>query len=209
MDLHKSLRAAFSGPVFWSRRVAAAASLTVAFTALSGCGGSPLETFDLTAPASGIAQGSPRGQLAVSQPEATPPVDGDRIVVRTGTESVAFLSGAQWSDRLPRLVQTRLIQTFENGHSLGAVGRAGDRLTPNATLTSEIRRFEIDVTTGQAVVEISVKLITEGSGHVAKAKIFTVRAPGSATDGPQAAAALDAALGQTLRQIVAWTVGRG
>jgi cholesterol transport system auxiliary component len=147
-------------------------------------------------------------QIAVIDPFAAPPLASDRIVVRTGPESVAFLGGAQWSDRLTRLVQTRLIQTFENGHSLRAVGRPGDKMTPDASLQLEIRRFEMDVETGQAVVEISVKFVREGSGRVAAAQIFSGRSPGPAGDGPGAAAALDTALAQVLRQIVVWTVAR-
>ncbi len=177
--------------------------------ALAGCGGSAPATFDLTAPTSGIGGRPTRAQILVAEPNATSPVDGDRIVVRTGAESVAYLSGAQWAERLPRLIQTRLIQTFENGKSLRSVGRVGDKMVADSTLTTEIRRFEIDVTTGQAVVEMSAKLVGEMSGRVMAAKIFSASAPGSASDGAAAAAALDAALSSVLRQIVAWTSARG
>ncbi len=180
------------------------AAVACGLALLSACGGSAPATFDLTAPRSGITARAARGQMLVAEPSATSPVDGDRIVVRTGAESVAYLTGAQWSDRLPRLVQTRLIQTFENGKSLRAVGRPGDKIVADSTLTSEIRRFEIDVTTGQAVVEISAKLVGESSGRVIAAKIFTAQTAGSASNGGAAAAALDEALGSVLRQIVAW-----
>ena len=177
---------------------AMAASLTI----LAACGGSAPATFDLTAPTERIVAHA-RGQLAVAEPVTTSAIDSERIVIRTGPESLAYLTGAQWSDRVPRLVQTRLIQTFENGH-VKAVGRAGDRLTADRVLTSEIRRFEIDVTTNEAVVEISAKILADSSGRVAAARIFTTRAPGSAGDGAAAAHALDSALGDALRQIVAW-----
>jgi cholesterol transport system auxiliary component len=176
---------------------------------LAACSGSsPLATFTLSAASAGLPARPVRQQLAVLEPHAAPPLDGDRIVVRTGAESVAFLSGAQWSDRLPRLVQTRLIQTFENAHSLRSVGRPDDKMIAEASLQLEIRRFEMDVESGQAVVEISAKLIQEGSGRVGAAKIFSARTPGPADDGGRAAAALDASLAQVMRQIVAWTVTR-
>jgi cholesterol transport system auxiliary component len=59
----------------------------------------------------------------------------------------------------------------------------------------------MDLSRSEAVVEISVKLVEEGAGRIAAAKIFTARAPG-------AAAALDAALGDVMGQIVMWTAGR-
>jgi cholesterol transport system auxiliary component len=57
-------------------------------------------------------------------------------------------------------------------------------------------------------VEISVKLVEEGAGRIAAAKIFTARAPGGADDGASSVAALDAALGDVMGQIVMWTAGR-
>ena len=118
------------------------------------------------------------------------------------------LTSAQWVERLPSLVQTRLIQTFENGKSLRSVGRPGDKMVADSSLNSEIRKFEINVTTGQANVEISAKLIGETSGRVMAAGIFSAQVPGSASEGANAAAALDAALSQVLRQIVVWTTSR-
>jgi cholesterol transport system auxiliary component len=66
----------------------------------------------------------------------------------------------------------------------------------------------MDLSRCEAVVEISVKLVEEGAGRIAAAKIFIARAPGAADDGPSAAAALDAALGDVMGQIVMWTAGR-
>ena len=183
-------------------------SLAFVLGGLAGCGGSPPATFDLTAPVAGIGGRAARGQIVVTEPNAISPVDGDRIVVRTGPEAVAFLSGAQWAERLPRLVQTRLIQTFENGRSLRSVGRPGDKMVADSSLNSEIRRFEINVMTGLAEVEVSAKLVGERSGRIIAAKIFSAQSPGSASDGAAAASALDAALSQVLRQIVVWTTSQ-
>ncbi len=40
--------------------------------------------------------------------------------MREGAGSLSFLGGGQWADRLPRLIQTRIIQSLENS---GACGR--------------------------------------------------------------------------------------
>ncbi len=174
---------------------------------LAACGASPLATFDLSAPSSGVKARSTRGVLVIPEPSAQAPTDGDRIVVRTGPSAVALVKGAQWTDRLPRLLQSRLIQTFENAKLLRSVSRPGDGVTPDHGLVWDIRRFEMDTTTGQAVVEISVKVL-DTSGHVQAARIFTAQAPGDASQGETACLALDDASNNVLRQIVAWTSAR-
>ncbi|MDB5643292.1 MAG: hypothetical protein JWN07_2609, partial [Hyphomicrobiales bacterium] len=150
---------------------------------------------------------SARGVLVIPEPSASSPTDGERIVVRTGPSAVAVIKGAQWTERLPRLLQSRLIQTFENARLLRSVSRPGDGVTPDRGLVWEVRRFEMDATTGQAVVELSVKVL-DPSGRVLGAQIFTAQAPGDANQGATASLALDVASNEVLRQIVAWASGR-
>ena len=64
----------------------------------------------------------------------------------------------------------------------------------------------MDLSRGEALVEISVKLVEEGAGRIAAAKIFSARVPAASDDA--APAALDAALGEVMGQIVLWTAGR-
>ena len=191
--------------MFFCRPVAAAALAAGLGISLAGCGGSSaVQTFDLTAPVDVRARGA-RGQFIVNEPVAVLPADSERIVIRTGPESVAYLSGAQWADRLPKLLQARLVQTYENAHLLRSVGRPG--MTSDFAVVTEIRRFEVDVTTGQAVVELSVKLVADGSGRIVAAKVFSASMPSPSKGLSEMAAALDAAMGSVLRQIVGWTAG--
>ena len=67
---------------------------------------------------------------------------------------------------MPNLVQTRLIQTFENGSRIAAVGRPGERIVPDFQLNTDIRAFNIEAASGQAVVEITAKLIGDRTGKV-------------------------------------------
>lgn len=189
------------------RRWLCAATLP-ALLALTACGGAALDAYSLSAPRESLTGRASTRQMIVNEPVAGAPYDGERIVVRTGPEAVAYLKGAQWVDRLPRLVQTTMVQAFENARLLRSVGRPGERFVADVSLTSEIRRFDIDVDAGEAVVEISAKIVAEGSGRIIAARIFAARAPASASDGKEAAAALDRALGRMLRELVAWASGR-
>ena len=176
---------------------------------LCGCGGGPPPTtFDLSAlPVGSTLRGTPH-QLVVAEPVATQAIDSDRVVVRPSEGELAYLSGAQWADRLPRLVQTRLIQSFENTHAVRLVGRPGDRLASDRTLETEIRAFELDVKRGEAVVEITAKILDDRTGHLVATQVFAARVPSGGTGGPAATSALDAALAQCMRAIAAWTAAR-
>lgn len=182
-----------------------AACLAALALGLVGCGGSAPATYDLSAPTA-TTGGRLAGALVINEPTAILPIDSDRIVIRTGGESVAYLSGAQWSDRLPRLVQTRLIETFERSGHLGRVGRPG--LAASYVLVTELRRFEVDVARNEAVVEISARIVSDSAARIVAAQVFTAAAPASGTQGGQAAVALDAALGDAMRRIVAWSAAR-
>ncbi len=177
--------------------------------ALAGCGGSSLDSYSLTAPRDGIYGRSSSRQMAVTEPVASSPYDSERIVVTTGPGEVAYLKGAQWIERLPRHLQTMMIQSFENARLLRSVGRPGERFVAQVSLNSEIRRFDIDVSSREAIVEISAKIVAESSGRIVAARIFSARVPGGAQDGKAASAALDEALARTLREIVAWASSQG
>lgn len=171
---------------------------------LAACASPAPPTFDLTAPS---VEDSRRGggrQLAVTEPIALETLNGQQIVVRDDGGAVSSLSGAQWSDRLPALVQARLIQTFENAGQLRRVGRPGDGTIAAFQLATELRKFNIAPATGEAVVEIAARVIDASTGQVVSAKIFTASVPTATISGPAGAAALNQALSTVLREIVRW-----
>jgi cholesterol transport system auxiliary component len=176
---------------------------------LAACGGSsPPPTFDLVAPRDQLGARPGRALIVVAEPSALAAIDTNRLIVMTRGGGLAYLGDAQWSDRLPKLVQVRLIQTFENAKRLTAVGRPGDRLLPAAQINSEIRRFGIDESTGDAVIEMSVKIVQDRTGRILAGHIFTRSVPAGGSGGPVAAAALDLAMQEMLREIVRWTSAR-
>ncbi len=184
-------------------RAGAAAGFAAVMVALAGCSAAPRETFDLSGASSGAGSrlSARVGAVAVAEPVALQPVASDRLVIRGAAGDLAVLSDAQWADRLPRLVEARLIAR------LGAGGV--DATFPGAVaayqLTSELRRFEIDASRQIAIVEITARLSSDRNGAKRGAAIFVGEAPAPHTLGPDAAGALDAALNQALDRLVAWT----
>lgn len=184
----------------------AALALTVAGCSVLGGSSGPPPTFDLTA-AQHFPQAmrAPRGQLIVQDATALGPLDSDKIVVRPTDDQLAALGNAQWSERLPRLVQVRTIQTFENARRLRAVGRPGDRMAADYQLLLDIRAFEIVAGSApSAEVTIAAKIAGDRSGRIVAGRVFTARVPASATEGPPAIAALDEAWNKVAVDIVLW-----
>jgi cholesterol transport system auxiliary component len=171
---------------------------------LMGCGGgSNLTTYDLTAPRAGLRRSGGRGILVVAEPTAVFALDSERIVVRSSRGELTYLPASQWSDRLPKLLQARMIQTLENA-GRAAVARPGDRLKSSYQLVADIGLFEIREDTRSAVIEIAAKIANSASGAIIAARVFGATAPVSTIDGQGATAALDQALAQVLSDFSAW-----
>lgn len=182
-------------------------TLVAAALALAACSsGAAPTTYDLSSPRTDAAGPlTARGQLIVAEPRAVQALDSERILVRETNGAISFLGGGQWSDRVPRLVQARLIQTFENVGRRAAVARPGERLVADFQLNTDIRSFQIVSATGTAEIEISAQLVNDRTGRVAVARIFRASEPAGAIDAANAAAALDRALSRILIDIVRWS----
>lgn len=137
----------------------------------------------------------------MNEPDAIPPVNSDRIVIRTGPNEVANLAGAQWADRLTRLVQARLVEGFDDS----GIAAAPPGMSADVMLATEIRRFEIDVGQQSAVVEIAARIIDASSDRQRAARVFVGEAPAPHTTGSDAARALREAMETTIRQIAQWS----
>jgi cholesterol transport system auxiliary component len=183
---------------------------------LSGCSGggslfssAPPPAYDLRA-ARHFPQrpGPARGQLVITEPAALAAFDGDKVVVRPQPGETAALNDAQWEDRLPRLIQARFIQSFENASRLRRVGRPEDKLATDFVLVSEVRRFEISAVDQAAVVEIAAKIVSERTGRIMSARVFRAVAPTSSTQGEGAVAALNEAFVKVATELVRWTARR-
>ena len=185
---------------------------TVALTILlSGCallGGrsTPLDTYELTAPAAGDGRGRSNRQILIAEPSALKALDGQNIVISPAPGNIQFLKGAQWADRLPRVVQARLAETFQRSGEFRGVGKPGEGLAIDYQVIVEVRAFQVRVDGGaRAEVELFVRLLNDRNGTVRAEKIFTATAPVAGEGNDAYVGALDAAFGQAAVEIVDWT----
>lgn len=165
------------------------------------------DTFDLAASVSVEGPAVRNRQLLVPEPTALKALDSDSILVRVSGTEIQYLSKAQWSDRLPRMVQSKLVEAFENSGKLAGVGKPGQGLAIDYQLVSEIRSFAI-VTGGarRAEVEIFVKVLNDRDGTVKAQRNFRAEAPVSGSENRAYVKALDTAFSRVNAEIVDWTL---
>lgn len=165
------------------------------------------DTFDLAGAVRADGPVVGNRQLLVPEPTALKALDSDSILVRVSGTEIQYLSKAQWSDRLPRMVQSKLVESFENSGKLGGVGKPGQGLAIDYQLVSDIRAFEI-VSAGSRVadVEIFVKVLNDRNGTVKAQKSFKVSEPVSGSENRAYVKALDRAFSRVSGEIVDWTL---
>jgi cholesterol transport system auxiliary component len=170
---------------------------------LAGCGTAARnDTYDLSASVTGSGPAARGRQILVQQPTALRAIDSEQIVIRVAPSQIQYLSKAQWGDKLPRMVQAKLVEAYE----LGGVGVPGQGLAIDYQLVTDIRAFEIDTTGGShAVVEISAKIVNDRNGTVRTQKVFRQAVPANGSnDG--LVKGLDRAFASVTAEIVNWTL---
>ena len=182
---------------------------------LSGCAGGlikspPPDTYGLSdAPEAISGERSRNRQILISEPTALKALDSEQIVIRPQPVSIQYLADSQWSDRLPKIVQDKLVQAFENSGRVGGVGRPGDGLAFDFKVITAIRAFEIQADAGErAVVEISAKVLNDRNGVVVASEVFRASTPVTGTGNAAYVQSLDRAFEEVVRDLVSWTLSR-
>ncbi|AYG59341.1 ABC-type transport auxiliary lipoprotein family protein [Rhizobium jaguaris] len=176
---------------------------------LSGCGSAAVnDTYDLSASVKASGPSVKRRQILIPQPTALQPLDGNQIVIRVSPREIQYLSKSQWSDKLSRIVQSKLVEAFENTGKLGGVGVPGQGLAIDYQIVTEIRAFEINAVAGQrsATVEIAVKILNDRAGTIKAQSVFRKVAPVSGGTNVDFVKGLDTAFAGVTAEIVDWTL---
>jgi cholesterol transport system auxiliary component len=191
-------------------------AITCAAAIATGCGSLPFnksapDLFVLT-PKSTFSADLPivDWQLTVELPLADAGINTSRIATRKSAVSIDYYQGANWIDTAPRMVQTLLVESFENSNQIIGVGRQSAALRADYTLIMELREFQAEYNNGEAIpsahVRLNAKLVrlpqrvivaTKNADYSTKAK------SGSLVDVVHA---FDDALGRALKSIVEWTL---
>ncbi len=185
--------------------------LSLLVAGLSGCGSKATnDTFAITAAPDVRSSGPVRSrQLLVADPSALKALDSENVLVRVSPSEIRYLSNSQWSDKLTRMVQAKLVEAFENTGKLAGVGKPGQGLAIDYQLISDVRAFEVDtVGADRGVVEISVKLLNDRNGTVKSQRVFSASETATGTSNEAYIRAMDRAFGRVSAEIVAWTLAQ-
>jgi cholesterol transport system auxiliary component len=189
---------------------------SVLVLALAGCSGlfggsAPAHLYRLT-PKNTYPANLPHRpvQLLVDVPLAPAGLDSSRIALSRSAVSIDYFADSEWTDRVPLLVQTALLESFENSKAINAIDRESVGLRADFVLKTEIRHFEAvcDSSNGlpEVWVAINVRLVNPADRDIVAQTLFEQHQRASANDVPNIIVAYDEALGRVMKEIVVWTV---
>jgi phospholipid/cholesterol/gamma-HCH transport system substrate-binding protein len=171
-------------------------------------GGTPAQkiTYDLRAPQSlGSASKTIKGQLAIPEPSAVAMLETQRFLFSPAKDYPGF-ADALWADSIPKLLQARLIEGFENYDIAHAPLRAADIGQADFQLLIDVRRFRI-ATDSEPTAEIGLSArIVDKNGKVVASRLFEDAEKFDKIEPPAAVAAFSSAFGRIAKDMIGWTV---
>ncbi|ACB97055.1 ABC-type transport auxiliary lipoprotein family protein [Beijerinckia indica] len=168
----------------------------------------PKPVYDLTvtqATPAPAPKGKKLGQIVIAEPTTTVVFDTQRLLARSKDGEFTPQGEMQWADSIPKLVQEKMVQSFENEGLIGSVTAPVEGVTRQYQLLTDIRNFAVTSDSRpSADVELSVKLMNE-EGHVIAGKIFHVTVPVESEDTSKVVAAFSQAFNQAMTELISWT----
>ena len=83
-------------------------------------------------------------QLLVEEPIAASGLNTARIVLKPNPYQIDYFASVAWADRAPNLVQTLMVESFENSRKIVSVGRETTGLRADFILKNELREFQAE-----------------------------------------------------------------
>jgi len=201
-----------------TRKLPAVLALAAIFLA-SACSGSflpgqapPPKLFDLT-PKSTFDADLPqvKWQLLVETPIAAAGINTSRIALKRSQTTLDYFAGAEWTDRAPALVQTLMIESFENTGKIISVGRETVALRSDYSLKIELREFQAEYYDGEESppkinVRINAKLVLMPDRIIMASETYGFEIQSESNTLEDIVLAFNEALGKVLKRVVGWTL---
>ncbi|MBT3928927.1 MAG: hypothetical protein HOM52_11405 [Rhodospirillaceae bacterium] len=204
------------GTSTWAALLVLALALGISGCSLSGmlAGDSPAPKLFVLSPKSTFANDIPKvtAQLVVEAPIASEGLNTHRIALRHSPLTLDYFAGARWTERVPLLVQTLLVESFENTKKIVSVARQGIDLRADYVLKTELREFQAEYGGGNAAPEVWVrlnaKLVRMPARIIVASETFEARLTAGGTTMTDIVYAFDETLNKVLKKSVTWTMRR-
>ena len=152
-----------------------------------------------------------RKQLIIEEPVAAGGLDTSRMALRPHATQLQFYADARWTERAPKMVQTLLVESFENTNKIISVGRQSIGLRSDFTLKTELREFQVeqspDSENMSVRVRINAKLVKQPTRVIIGSQSFEyARETPSDSTMDEIVVAFDIATGKVIKRLVEWTL---
>jgi len=148
-------------------------------------------------------------QLTVDVPIAEAGLNTTRIALRHSPISLEYYERANWVDTAPIMVQTLLVESFENSGRIVGVGRQSIAIRSDFALITDLREFQAEYGRGivpEARVRLTAKLIRMPERVIVGVTTIERRQKAAGGDLESVVEAFDMALGKTMKRIVEWAL---
>src|SRR5262249_36759285 len=129
--------------------------------------------------------------------------------LQKSSTSVDYFAGAAWTERAPSLVQSLLVESFENTGKIAAIDRESLALRADFVLGLDLRDFTA-IYAGAAVptvrVRIGFKLVKLPEKQIVGLHTASADAAATQNSVPAVVEAFNTALHQVIGDAVAWTL---
>jgi len=176
----------------------------------------PPQLYTLT-PKNTFSEGLPAvtWQLLVEPPAAAAGLDSLRIALQSTPLKLDYFADVAWTDRAPKMVQTLIVESFENSGGIISVGRESIGLRANYVLKTELREFQAEyVESGLSApptvrVRMNAKLVEIPRRAIIAGENFEASTVAESNSLDAIVLAFDESLGKVLRRLVEWTLSSG
>jgi len=188
---------------------------------LAGCGslpaavvgGTPPRLYTLT-PKSTYDSALPQvdWQLLGEPPIAAAGLNTVRIALRERITELEYFASVAWTVRAPAMVQTLLVESFENSGQIVSIGRETFGLRADYVLKTELREFQaeyLDSEIPSVRVRLNAKLVRMPQRRIVAGENFETLVQADSRGFADIIRALDAGLGDVMKDAVQWTLREG
>ena len=152
-------------------------------------------------------------RLGIEHPKTTGGLQSRKIAMRPDSHQIEYISGARWIEPLPAMLQTLILESFENSGKFKYVGRQTTSLNADYLLLSEVRDFHLmrnDVTLKRKIViKIRVTLVDRWKKNVLHETTIIEQHPVKNLKMESVIAGFDQATQNMLQKLTRWTLENG